>query len=149
MEYNEVYRVVTESDDQGGVDMYGDASYRGNVIRYNYFHHIGNWHHQNEELPIGEAGVRLDDAISGVLVHGNVFYRCGAGRAGFGGEQIHGGKDNIVSNNIFAGSRTAISFSPYGEKRWAITRRKRWTGSTRLSISRAIRNWRSCPKITT
>ena len=118
MEYNEVYRVVTESDDQGGVDMYGDASYRGNVIRYNYFHHIGNWHHQNEELPIGEAGVRLDDAISGVLVHGNVFYRCGAGRAGFGGEQIHGGKDNIVSNNIFAGSRTAISFSPYGEKRW-------------------------------
>src|SRR5208282_3035107 len=41
-----------------------------------------------------------------------------AGRAGFGGLQIHGGKDNIVTNNIFAGNRTAISLSPWKEKRW-------------------------------
>jgi hypothetical protein len=118
MEYNEVYRVVTESDDQGGVDMFGDPTFRGDVIRYNYFHHIGNWRQQNEELPVGEAGVRLDDAISGVTVTGNVFYHCSAGRAGFGGLQIHGGKDNIVTNNIFAGNRTAISLSPWKEQRW-------------------------------
>ena len=118
MEFNEVYRVVTESDDQGGVDMYGNPTFRGDVIRYNYFHHIGNWHQQNEDLPIGEAGVRLDDAISGVLIQGNVFYHCSAGRAGFGGLQIHGGKDNTVTNNIFAGNRTAISLSPWKEQRW-------------------------------
>jgi len=34
MEFNEVYRVVSESDDQGGVDMWGDPTYRGNIIRY-------------------------------------------------------------------------------------------------------------------
>jgi len=118
MEYNEVYRVVTESDDQGGVDMWNDPTYRGDIIRYNYFHHIGNWRHQGEELPVGQAGIRLDDAICGVLVHGNVFYRCASGRLGFGGLQIHGGKDNIVRNNVFAGCRTAISLSPWGETRW-------------------------------
>jgi hypothetical protein len=118
MEYNEVYHVVTESDDQGGVDMYGDPTFRGDVIRYNYFHHIGNWRQQYEELTVGEACVRLDDAISGVQIYGNVFYHCSAGRHGFGGVQIHGGKDNIVTNNIFAGNRTAISFTPWKEKRW-------------------------------
>ena len=118
MEYNEIYRVVTESDDQGGVDMYEDPTFRGDIIRYNYFHHIGNWRQQNEDLPIGEAGIRLDDAISGVRIHGNVFYRIGSGRLGFGGLQIHGGKDNIVTNNIFADCRTAISLSPWEEDRW-------------------------------
>ncbi len=118
MEYNEIYHVVTESDDQGGIDMFGDPTFRGDVIRYNYFHHIGNWRHQGEEPPTGQCGVRLDDAISGVLVHGNVFYRCACGRYGFGGLQIHAGKDNIVSNNLFAGCRTAISFDPWNEKRW-------------------------------
>jgi hypothetical protein len=118
MEYNEVYRVVTESDDQGGVDMFGDPTFRGDVIRYNYFHHIGNWRHQGEDLPVGAAGVRLDDAISGIEVRGNIFYRSASGRAGFGGLQIHGGKDNLVINNIFADSRTAISLSPWKEQRW-------------------------------
>ncbi len=118
VEFNEVYRVVRESDDQGGVDMWGDPTYRGNVIRYNYWHHIGNWRHTGAEPGCGQAGVRLDDAISGVLVLGNVFFRCGTGRAGFGGIQIHGGKDNIVSGNLFADCRTAISFSAWGDQRW-------------------------------
>lgn len=118
VEYNEIYRVVTESDDQGGIDMWGDPTYRGDIIRYNYFHHVGNWRHQGEDVATGQSGIRLDDSISGVLVHGNVFYRCSSGRLGFGGLQIHGGKDNVVTNNIFAGSRTAISLSPWNEKRW-------------------------------
>jgi hypothetical protein len=118
VELNEVYHVVQESDDQGGVDMFGDPTYRGNVYRYNYWHHIGNWDRRNEELPCGEAGIRLDDAISGTVIYGNVFCRCSAGRHGFGGVQIHGGKDNFVDNNIFADCRCAISFSPWQEPRW-------------------------------
>jgi hypothetical protein len=118
VEFNEVYRVVRESDDQGGVDMWGDPTYRGNAICYNYWHHIGNWRHQGEEPACGQAGIRLDDAISGVRIQGNVFYRCGAGRLGFGGVQIHGGKDNVLSNNLFVDCRTAISFSPWGDQRW-------------------------------
>lgn len=118
VEFNEVFHVVWESDDQGGADMWGDPTYRGNVYRYNYWHHIGNWQKPDEGPDCGQAGIRLDDAISGVLIYGNIFYRCSAGRAGFGGIQIHGGKDNIIDNNVFADCRTAISFSPWNAERW-------------------------------
>ena len=118
IELNEVFRVVLESDDQGAVDMYGNPTYRGVVYRYNYFHHIGGWEDPAEEPPLGRAGIRLDDAISGVLVYGNVFYRASSGRIGFGGVQIHGGKDNIVDNNLFIDCWAAISFSPWGQARW-------------------------------
>lgn len=110
VEYNEVHHVVQDSDDQGGVDMFGNPGYRGNVYRFNYWHDIGNG------LRCGQAGIRLDDAISGTLIYGNIFFRCSGG--GFGGVQIHGGKDNIVDNNLFLECRAAISFSPWGEQRW-------------------------------
>ena len=84
VEFNEVSNVVYESDDQGGVDMFYDPGYRGNVFRYNFWHHIGSG------LACGQAGIRLDDIICGVLIYGNVFYRCSHG--GFGGVQMHGGK---------------------------------------------------------
>lgn len=112
-EFNEVHHVLTESDDQGGIDMWGDPTYRGNVFRWNYWHHIGNG------LGVGQAGIRLDDAISGTLIYGNLFYRCGDGN--FGGIQIHGGKDNIVDNNLFVECQYAISFSGWGQKRWLET----------------------------
>ncbi len=118
VEFNEIARVVLESDDQGGVDMFGDPTYRGNVYRFNYFHHIGNWRRPQEGPACGQGGIRLDDAISGVLVYGNVFRRCAAGKLGFGGVQIHGGKDNILDGNVFLECATAVSFSPWDAKRW-------------------------------
>jgi hypothetical protein len=111
IDLNEVHSVVYEFDDQAGIDMYGNPAYRGNVIRHNFWHHIGSGHHV-----AGQAGIRLDDFISSVLVYGNVFYRCAGGR--FGGVQIHGGKDNIVDNNLFIDCKSAVSFSPWGESRW-------------------------------
>lgn len=110
IEYNEIYRVVTESDDQGGADLWGNPSYRGLVFRYNYWHHIGS------DEGLGQAGIRLDDAISGVLIYGNVFYKCS--RKQFGGVQIHGGKENIVDNNLFIDCLGAVSLSAWREKRW-------------------------------
>jgi hypothetical protein len=118
IERNEVCRVVRESDDQGGLDSFGNATYRGNVIRHNFWHHIGNWSGEGEVPHCGQAGVRLDDAISGVLIYGNVFYRCSAGQMGFGGVQIHGGKDNLIDGNLFVDCSAAISFSPWGQQRW-------------------------------
>lgn len=111
IEYNEIHSVVYEADDQAGIDMFGNPAYRGNAIRYNYWHHIGSGHDV-----AGQAGIRLDDFISAVLVYGNVFYRCAGGR--FGGLQIHGGKDNVVDNNLFIDCKYALSFSPWGEARW-------------------------------
>lgn len=118
VELNEVHRVVLESDDQGGVDMWGNATYRGNVFRHNYWHHMGNWDGRGEEVPTGQAGIRLDDAISGVLVEGNVFHRCSAGAVGFGGVQIHGGKENLLQGNLFVDCGAAVSFTAWGDRRW-------------------------------
>jgi hypothetical protein len=113
VEFNEVYNVVRETDDQGGIDMWYNPTYRGNVFRYNFWHDIGGG------VGLGAAGIRLDDAICGVLIYGNVFCRSSDGS--FGGVQIHGGKENIVDNNLFVDCRHAVSFSPWGEARWLET----------------------------
>jgi len=110
IEYNRVHTVLLESDDQGGADMWGNPTYRGNVYRYNHWHDMGNG------LGCGQAGIRLDDAISGTYIYGNIFQRCADG--GFGGVQIHGGKDNWVENNLFANCKAAVSFSAWGAGRW-------------------------------
>ena len=72
IELNAIHDVVEESDDQGGLDMFGNPLYRGVVIRWNRWSDIRGGTHS------GAAGVRLDDMISGVAVYGNVFERCGA-----------------------------------------------------------------------
>ncbi len=110
IELNEVHSVLRDSDDQGGSDSFGNPTFRGNVFRYNYWHDMGNG------LGCGQAGIRLDDAISGVLIYGNVFVRCADGT--FGGVQIHGGKDNIVENNVFVECKAAVSFSPWTTEYW-------------------------------
>lgn len=118
IELNEVFDVLLESDDQGGADMFGDPTYRGVVFAANWWHHIGRWRLDDEQPACGQAGIRLDDAISGVLVIGNIFEKCSAGALGFGGVQIHGGKENAVEGNLFVDCRAAVSFSAWGERRW-------------------------------
>lgn len=110
IELNVIRNVVQESDDQGGIDMFGNPLYRGVVIRWNRWSDIVGGTH------CGAAGIRLDDMISGVTLHGNLFERCGA--ALFGGVQIHGGKENLVDGNVFIDCFAGVSFSRWGEKRW-------------------------------
>ncbi|TDE08393.1 right-handed parallel beta-helix repeat-containing protein [Dyadobacter psychrotolerans] len=110
IEYNQISQVVNESDDQGGLDVFLNPSYRGNTVRFNHWANIsGGTRH-------GAAGVRLDDMISGFSIYGNIFEKCGA--VNFGAIQIHGGKDNTVENNVFFKCPAGISFSTWGEKRW-------------------------------
>ncbi|MDW8382764.1 MAG: right-handed parallel beta-helix repeat-containing protein [Verrucomicrobiota bacterium] len=126
VELNEACRVVLESDDQGAVDMWGDPTYRGNVFRFNYWHHIG----PDEKLAsIGHrmrAGIRLDDAICGVWVYGNVFQSCGPRRSHFGAVQIHGGRDNRIEANLFVDTPAAVSFTPWGSTRWLTYASNAW-----------------------
>ncbi len=110
IELNLIRNVVQESDDQGGLDMFGNPLYRGVVIRWNRWSDIRGGTHN------GAAGVRLDDMISGVAVHGNIFERCGT--VLFGGVQIHGGKENLVDGNLFVDCQAGISFTRWGPKRW-------------------------------
>jgi len=118
VEFNEINRVVLESDDQGAVDMFGDPTFLGNVYRGNFFHHVGKWRAAEVQPDCGQAAIRLDDAISGVRILGNIFYRCGTGRLGFGAVQIHGGKDNVLEENLFADCQWAVSFSPWSANYW-------------------------------
>ena len=111
VEYNRINNVVTESDDQGGIDMWCDPSYRGNVMRYNYWQDINS----GNDDPCGQAAIRFDDAISGALVYGNYFDNTSNGI--FGGVQIHGGQFNILDNNVFINCKIGVSWSAWGERR--------------------------------
>ena len=88
IESNVFERVVQEANDAGAVYVGRDWGYRGNVIRWNFFHDVGG--------NLGGAhGVYLDDAASGNLVFGNVFYGI-TGLATLSG----GGRDNHFENNV-------------------------------------------------
>jgi len=69
------------------------------------------------EGPAGRAGIRLDDAISGMLIYGNIFHRAAQG---FGGININGGRDNLFDNNLFAECQKGITggYNPQN-KVWA------------------------------
>jgi len=97
MEYNQAERVVLESEDQGAMETYGNPTFHGNVLRFNSFAFIGP-RTPMEGSPF-RAGIRLDDAICGTLVYGNIFFQASQG---FGGVNINGGRDNVMDNNIFA-----------------------------------------------
>ncbi len=90
IEYNEIYNGVNDSDDAGAVYTWGSATYRGNKIRYNYFHDIGN----GESGRIGRNAVFLDGFMSAAHIYGNVFHKIG------GAPVKLAGSDNIVENNI-------------------------------------------------
>jgi hypothetical protein len=110
VEYNQCFNLVEESDDQGGFDTFMDYSYRGIVLRYNH------WRDIKGGMFAGAAGIRFDDLISGQLVIGNVFERCGGSR--FGGVQINGGRDNLIYNNVFYDCPWAVSGGVWSAEMW-------------------------------
>ncbi|MEK6794442.1 MAG: LamG-like jellyroll fold domain-containing protein [Spirochaetota bacterium] len=105
IEYNQVHSAVQESDDQGAMENFANPTYRGVVFRYNHFYNNGK--SGKEAAMHGQAAIRFDDAISGMLVYGNIFYKSANGH--FGGVQMNSGRDNIIDNNIFADCRQGVS----------------------------------------
>ena len=105
MEYNEVHSAVRESDDQGAMELFRNATYRGVIFRHNYYHQVGKT--GAGSAVHGQAGIRFDDAISGMLVYGNIFWQSANGN--FGGVQMNSGRDNIMDNNIFVDCKQGIS----------------------------------------
>jgi hypothetical protein len=96
IEFNEIHDVLKETDDAGAIYSGRDWTFRGNVIRHNYIHHIkgpGRW----------GLGVYFDDNYSSALVYGNVFYKAGVA------VHIGGGRDCIVENNIFVESQESVN----------------------------------------
>lgn len=110
-EYNKIVNAVQVSDDQGGFDIFGDPSYRGIIIRYNYWRNICD---STDNRMV--AAIRLDDMISGAQVYGNIFDHCGSNE--FGCVQIFGGKDNKVHDNILFRCNKIVSQTKYTQQRW-------------------------------
>ena len=96
LEYNEIHHVCTESNDAGAIYTGRNWTMRGNVVRYNYLHHITGFENK------GCVGVYLDDMFSSADIVGNVFYQ--VTRAAF----IGGGRDCKVENNIFVDCKRAL-----------------------------------------
>jgi hypothetical protein len=105
IEYNQVHSAVQESDDQGGMENFRNPTYRGVIFRFNQFSHVGKT--GKEAAMHGQAAIRFDDAISGMLVYGNIFYRSANGH--FGGVQMNSGRDNLMDNNIFADCKYGVT----------------------------------------
>lgn len=90
LELNEAHHVCLHYSDVGVFYTGRDWASRGNVVRWNYIHHITN----NEGH--GSSGIYLDDCDSGDTVVGNIVFR-GVGR----GVLLGGGRDNRLLGNIF------------------------------------------------
>ncbi len=105
VEYNEVHDVCRETGDVGAFYMGRDWTMRGNVVRYNYFHHLGGFSGQGFT---DAMAIYLDDAASGTTVYGNVCYR--AGRAVL----LGGGRDNTLENNLFLACDPAVHIDARG-----------------------------------
>ena len=78
-EYCEVHDVTHEAGDAGAWYMYGGSgaalSERGNVVRYNYWHHLPYNETFKDYHCVCHMGVYIDNVNGGVTVYGNVFSR--------------------------------------------------------------------------
>ena len=96
IENNEIYRVCLETGDVGAIYTGRDYTFRGNVIRRNFIHHLGG-------LGMGSIGIYMDDCVSGTNISENILWNCQCGI------MLGGGCDFVVANNIFVNCKPAIS----------------------------------------
>lgn len=102
IERNELARVMLDSADGGAIYTGRDWTSRGTRIRHNFLHDI-------RPAPGFETkGIYLDDMASGIAIEGNVFLR--VDHAVF----IGGGRDNIVTGNVFVATDPAVHIDSRG-----------------------------------
>ena len=94
IEYNDIRRTCQQTADTGAINCWADAQERnaarqGHIIRYNLI--VDSHGH----------GIYLDDYTSNCFVYGNAILRPTDMAI-----HIHGGKNNIVENNLIVGART-------------------------------------------
>ncbi len=90
VEYNDIFNVLTESDDAGAIYSGRHKWHYGNVVRFNYIHDMGSDSGGAE----GIIGLYFDDGRDAQHVYGNVF----ANYTGVGIQAT--GSDSIYENNL-------------------------------------------------
>jgi hypothetical protein len=112
-EYNVIHHTGMETDDAGAFYMGRNPSERGNIVRYNFWHHIG------APRSHGNNAIYFDDGAGGSTVFGNILFRCGnPGGGSMGAVFCHGGHENLVDNNIFIECKRAIGAAPWKDEHW-------------------------------
>lgn len=96
---NEIYDVCRYANDAAAIYMGRSWVSRGNKVIGNYIHDI----HPNKEWAktIGVNAVFADDLFGGITVSGNIFENIDGYAV-----KLHGGYDNVITNNIFINCRT-------------------------------------------
>ena len=111
IEYNELYNCVQESDDAGAFYCGRDFTLQGNVLRYNFFHHLKS----DAETGISVFGTYTDDCTSGVAIYGNIYYKVQDAHLS------HGAQDVLFENNLivesWGNSKHSVRFVMYGYPR--------------------------------
>lgn len=112
VEYNEISDTNLETNDAGAIETLGaDRQPSGNIIRFNQIRNVvGMRTTANGKIvsPYFTWGIYLDDYSSGTTVFGNIVVDTVLGAI-----CLHGGKDNVVENNIFInGSEMQIRLQP-------------------------------------
>jgi parallel beta-helix repeat protein len=98
VQFNDIRRTCLETSDTGAINCWmEDASQtslrQGHLIRYNLI------------ADSAERGLYLDNDTSNCFVYGNVFVRCGQAIL------VHGGKNNVLENNVIVRCQTAVWYS--------------------------------------
>lgn len=93
VEYNEIHDACLQINDTAAINCWMEADARdeprqGHIIRHNLI------------VDSRESGIYLDNSASNCLVYGNVILRFP-----YWGIILHGGKNNVVENNIVIASR--------------------------------------------
>jgi hypothetical protein len=125
IEFNEIYRMCLETGDAGAIYTGRDYTFRGNVIRSNFIHHMGG-------VGMGTSAIYMDDCVSGHLIEGNVVW---------GGDAIWlgGGRDFIIRDNWFIDCKGSICFDSRGaspEPNW-----QAMVNGTMRERMEAVRAW--------
>ena len=103
---NEIANVVAATSDAGAIYTGRDWTAQGTVIRHNFIHDVRG------QDGFEVKGIYLDDFASGITVDANLFVR--VDQPVF----IGGGRDNVISNNVFIASEPAIHIDGRG-RTWA------------------------------
>ncbi len=110
-EYNEVHDTPYEAREMGLFYMYGQNRVfgeRGNIARYNYFHHVPYTTALSKGFVSGGRSIfHIDHMNGGMTIYGNIFHEHESPSASF----FSGGRCNMVENNIFYRCKTGISLS--------------------------------------